>query len=367
MDKLVRSVKQKYPQVCKVEVFSDGPSSQFKNKFAAHFLHKLRKSVDLTWHYFATSHGKGAVDGIGGTVKRDVWNAFSTRKVAAVGDAESFAKVATRLCKGVKVTFVSSKEIDAHAKSIDLERCFCSAPVIHGITKFHGLKPINNGLIRCHLYSWQSTGVDKGVSNDQESDVSDDPVNSGEQGKESDEENEGSEDESEDKSEDESEENDNESENESDEEMEDASEDESEEESDNENEQQSEDECEDESEEERENEKAEKSASVHSPVQIPVQVESYYAVKYEKKYYIGRALAFEHSKDFVKFKFLHTLGADKFDLPKTDEIEVVHISRVFYGPVSLQDRCPFTLPRQYVREIGKIYSAVRKQRKVLCK
>lgn len=65
----------------------------------------------------------------------------------AVGDAESFAKVATWFCNGVKVTFVISKEINANAKSTDLESYFCSAPAIHGIAKLHCLKHINNGLI----------------------------------------------------------------------------------------------------------------------------------------------------------------------------------------------------------------------------
>lgn len=77
----------------------------------AHFLHSLRKVVNLVWHYFATSYGKGAVDGIGGTVKRMVWKAISTRKVAVVNDAKTFADVAAKLCKSVKVTFICSEEL----------------------------------------------------------------------------------------------------------------------------------------------------------------------------------------------------------------------------------------------------------------
>ncbi|CAH3184308.1 unnamed protein product, partial [Porites lobata] len=51
-------------------------------RYSAHFLHLLQgQGLNIQWNYFATSHGKGAVYGIGGTVKRMVWNAVSTRKV----------------------------------------------------------------------------------------------------------------------------------------------------------------------------------------------------------------------------------------------------------------------------------------------
>ena len=44
-----------------LHIWSDGPSSQFKNKFVAASLPWLAKrhSIDIQWHYFATSHGKG--------------------------------------------------------------------------------------------------------------------------------------------------------------------------------------------------------------------------------------------------------------------------------------------------------------------
>ena len=61
-------------------MFSDGPSCQFKKKHIAHFLHTLSKIASIQWNYFATSHGKGVFDGIGGTVKRLVCNAVMTEK-----------------------------------------------------------------------------------------------------------------------------------------------------------------------------------------------------------------------------------------------------------------------------------------------
>ena len=55
-----------------IEIWTDLPSSQFKNKFFfAYVRMTLPQMFDLkfSWSYSATSHGKGAVDGIGATMK----------------------------------------------------------------------------------------------------------------------------------------------------------------------------------------------------------------------------------------------------------------------------------------------------------
>ena len=56
----------------KIIYFSDGAAAQYKNR--KNFLnlchHKADFGIDAEWHFFATSHGKGPCDGLGGTVKR---------------------------------------------------------------------------------------------------------------------------------------------------------------------------------------------------------------------------------------------------------------------------------------------------------
>ena len=51
--------------------FSDGAASQYKNRknFLNLCFHKSDFGVPAEWHFSATSHGKGACDGLGGTVK----------------------------------------------------------------------------------------------------------------------------------------------------------------------------------------------------------------------------------------------------------------------------------------------------------
>ena len=56
----------------KIFYFSDGAAAQYKNRknFTNLAYHEEDYGVPAEWHFFATSHGKGPCDGIGGTVKR---------------------------------------------------------------------------------------------------------------------------------------------------------------------------------------------------------------------------------------------------------------------------------------------------------
>lgn len=56
----------------RVYYFSDGAPQQFKNfkNFINLWFHKQDFSISAEWHFFATAHGKGPCDGIGGTLKR---------------------------------------------------------------------------------------------------------------------------------------------------------------------------------------------------------------------------------------------------------------------------------------------------------
>ena len=58
---------------------------------------------------FATSHGKGAIDGIAANVKRLVWNA--TQACAFVNNAQSFAVEAANQVHGTNDINVSSEEV----------------------------------------------------------------------------------------------------------------------------------------------------------------------------------------------------------------------------------------------------------------
>jgi hypothetical protein len=56
----------------KIVYFSDGSTAQYKNRrnLLKITCHNENFGVAADWHFFATSHGKSACDGVGGTLKR---------------------------------------------------------------------------------------------------------------------------------------------------------------------------------------------------------------------------------------------------------------------------------------------------------
>lgn len=74
-----------------------------------HLIHSNLKYVD--WSFFATAHGKGPVDGVGGTVKRAVWRRILQKQVV-VNTAEDFAKVAKEACPNIAIIYVTKEAIN---------------------------------------------------------------------------------------------------------------------------------------------------------------------------------------------------------------------------------------------------------------
>ena len=66
----------------KVYYFTDGASSQYKNRkknFVNLAFHMQDFNLEAEWHFFATSHGKGPCDGLGGTIKHEAARASLQR------------------------------------------------------------------------------------------------------------------------------------------------------------------------------------------------------------------------------------------------------------------------------------------------
>lgn len=75
LDKILRDISSTFPQTKSIHFFSDGPTSQYKNRFNLFFLQArvpmiFKSAENLSWNYSESGHGKGPMDGIGGTLKR---------------------------------------------------------------------------------------------------------------------------------------------------------------------------------------------------------------------------------------------------------------------------------------------------------
>ena len=81
------------PEIEDLRIWTDGPTSQFKNKFVMEGMKMLsvKHNIPLSWNFSATSHGKGPVDGIGGCLKRIAMEKVKTRQ-CSINNADEFCQ-----------------------------------------------------------------------------------------------------------------------------------------------------------------------------------------------------------------------------------------------------------------------------------
>jgi hypothetical protein len=70
--KVSQHIKQRHPEVKKVEYITDGSAAQYKNYKSLVNLcyHEEDPGIEASWSFHATSHEKCSCDAIGGSVKR---------------------------------------------------------------------------------------------------------------------------------------------------------------------------------------------------------------------------------------------------------------------------------------------------------
>lgn len=136
---LVQQIKNQYGHFQNIFIFSDGSSSQFKNKFIGRSLPNFLVEFGckyIEWNFFATSHGKGAVDGVGAVIKRKVWQITKAKNII-LHDALALFECARDHINGIHLTFISADEIER--LSPPLTKKWKEVPSISGMHKLHYL------------------------------------------------------------------------------------------------------------------------------------------------------------------------------------------------------------------------------------
>lgn len=151
---LIRHIMDVIPQVEKIIYFSDGAASQYKNKknFINICHHKHDFGLDAEWNFFASSHGKSACDGVGGTTKRETTKASLQRtvngQILTVEDMYQFC------CDKIKgITYIHVKSLEVVCREMELQDRFNSCEPIVGTRGFHRYIPVSDSVMRCFLTS----------------------------------------------------------------------------------------------------------------------------------------------------------------------------------------------------------------------
>lgn len=127
-----------------LKIWSDGPNNQFKNKYIASlipFFEEMFK-IKIVWNFFAASHGKGCVDGIGSVVKNKVKRLVKSRK-GTVYSSSDFVSLFNTEPSLIKVIDMPKSQIDQIRSKLKLDELFDKAPNVKGIFNFHQLKTVN--------------------------------------------------------------------------------------------------------------------------------------------------------------------------------------------------------------------------------
>jgi hypothetical protein len=108
-----------------LQLWSDGPASQFKNRYVFNYMKRLiplLKLKNVQWNFFSTSHGKGAVDGIGGTAKRTVWRRVKARLIPNVECADQFVAALVANESHLSLKTLTTADINAiHLQFCDID------------------------------------------------------------------------------------------------------------------------------------------------------------------------------------------------------------------------------------------------------
>lgn len=153
--KLIEFLKERFSTaIQKIIFFSDGAGGQYKNRKNFYELcqYKANHGFDTEWHFFATSHGKGPCDAIGGAFKRNATkaslqrpyeNQITTAKELYDWAIESESNITFRLC--------TDKEYKRLERS--LANKFKTVTQIKGTRNYHSFVPMGHNQIAARRFS----------------------------------------------------------------------------------------------------------------------------------------------------------------------------------------------------------------------
>lgn len=139
---IIANLKNHLPLLTKVKFFSDGCAQQFKNAYTLSSLNFSSEDNGVTaeHHFMATSHGKGAHDGIGGIFKRLMRERVLSENLK-VTNAFEFYEAAKEIAIKTEVLVVKKSVIEDSKKF--LQERWEKVQKMPGIRSCHSFVPID--------------------------------------------------------------------------------------------------------------------------------------------------------------------------------------------------------------------------------
>lgn len=138
--KVIECIEERMPianSLDKIIVWSDGCASQFRSRFVFNLLLSLYPEKILEWNYNEAHHGKGPMDGIGGTLKNQVYQHVKSGRVV-ISTPKEFAVAANEFVPSISTMFLPVIDIPEEPENVK------SAPSIPGTLTIHQIKRKKN-------------------------------------------------------------------------------------------------------------------------------------------------------------------------------------------------------------------------------
>ncbi|ESN91594.1 hypothetical protein HELRODRAFT_165647 [Helobdella robusta] len=135
IEPILQNLRESYPGITTLHFFSDGPTTQYRNKQNFYLLstqiYKLG-FTDASWNFFEAGHGKGAPDAIGGALKRRADDKVNMG--CDITTAQSLFKVMSESDSQIKLYYIEGSDIGRITSY-----CHQSLTAIAGTMKVHQL------------------------------------------------------------------------------------------------------------------------------------------------------------------------------------------------------------------------------------
>lgn len=166
IQKLISYINITHPNITKLHYFTDGCAGQYKNRYNFSNIcnHYDDFGLSCEWHFFATSHGKNACDGIGGTIKRLTAKASLQRLIT---DQILNAQAMFEFCKqslGKQIQFFYVGHEDLSKSAEMLKSRFDNSIQIPGTQKFHKFVPLTKEKLTAYELSTDTIGKEFSVN-----------------------------------------------------------------------------------------------------------------------------------------------------------------------------------------------------------
>ena len=151
-------ILMRWPTIRCISLFSDGAASQFKNRFSisAMSIFANMHHVEISWNFFATAHGKGAVDGIGASIKQQAWRLIKAQSTI-IRNAQDLVRSLKSHGTKIELLYVESQSIDNIKEFLTV--FWSDIDAIHNVQKYHCFKLDHDHVIYCRYYYSQENAV----------------------------------------------------------------------------------------------------------------------------------------------------------------------------------------------------------------